>query len=106
MTTAVVACNERLDESAKGARRELARTAMGVMAKDGCGSLLLSASSRSSGRLRHALSSLASELGAEWQRAAVVASVRFGDEPVTATPSDRAVGVRSGRGKDGTRKVA
>jgi hypothetical protein len=106
MTTAVVACNERLDESAKRARSELARTAMGLMAKERSGSLLLSASSRSSGRLRHALSSLASELGGEWQRAAVLATVRFGDEPMTATSSDMSVSVRAGRGKDGSRKVA
>jgi len=106
MTTAVVACNERLDESAQRARSELARTAMGAMAKQRSGSLLLAASERSSGRLRHALSSLAAELGGEWQRAEVVASVRFGDETVAATSPDMSVCVGARRVKDGSRKVA
>ncbi len=105
LTTAVVACNERLDESARRARSELARSAMGVMAKQRSGSLLLSASERSSGRLRHALSLLAAELGGEWQRAEVVATVRFGDEPAAATPSDMSVRVGASR-RDGGRKVA
>ena len=106
MTTAVVACNERLDDVAQRARADVARTAMGAMAKPRMGCLFLSASDRSSGRLRHALSSLATELGAEWQRAAVVAKVRFGDAEPAPTSSDMSVRVSARRGKDGSRKVA
>lgn len=107
MTTAVVACNERLDDSARQARGELARTAMGSMAEARSGSLLLSASERSSGRLRHALSLLASELESEWQRAGVVAKVRFGDErPAPTSPDMPVPAPRARRGKDSSRKVA
>jgi len=106
LTTAVVACNERLDDGAQRARAELSRAALGVMAKHRAGRLLLSASERSSGRLRHALSALASELGSEWRRAEVAASVRFGEEPLAApTSSDMSVRVGARR-KDGGRKVA
>jgi hypothetical protein len=101
----VLACNERLDEGAQRARVELSRAALGVMAKQRAGRLLLSASERSSGRLRHALSSLASALGSEWRRAAVVASVRFGEEPLAPTSSDMSVRVGARR-KDAGRKVA
>jgi hypothetical protein len=101
LATAIVACNERLDDAAQRARADLARTAMGVMARERAGKLLLSTSERSSGRLRHALSSLASELSDEWRRAAVQASVRFGEQRTaeTAVPA----GARRG---NGTRKVA
>jgi hypothetical protein len=103
LATAVVACNERLDDAAQRARADVARTAMGAMAKYGAGSLLLAASERSSGRLRHALSPLASELCDEWQRAGVRACVRFGEE--RAAPQSSAVATRARRGKD-ARKVA
>jgi len=106
MTTAVVACNERLDDPAQRARAEIARTVMGAMAKQRTGSLLLSASDRCSGRLRHALSSLATELGAEWLRADVVAKVRFGDAELAPTSTDMSVRVSAPRGKDRSRKVA
>jgi hypothetical protein len=114
LTTAVVACNERLDETAQRARAEIARTAMGAMAKLRSGGLLLSVSERSSVRLRSALAELATELGSEWQRAEVTASVRLGDEPVSASPAvpaaanppDMSVRVSARRGKDGSRKVA
>lgn len=106
LTTAIVACNERLDDGAQRARAELSRAALGVMAKGRSGRLLLCASERSSGRLRHALSSLASALGSEWRRADVAASVRFGEEPLAApTSSDMSVAVGARR-KDGRRKVA
>ena len=106
LTTAIVACNERLDEGAQQARAELSRAALSVMAKQRAGRLLLSASERSSGRLRHALSALAGALGSEWRRADVAASVRFGEEPLAApTSSDMSVRVGTRR-KDGGRKVA
>jgi hypothetical protein len=105
LTTAVVACNERLDPNAARARAELARTALGIMAKR-TGTLLLSASERSSGRLRHALSSLAAELTREWQRAEVVASVHFGEDPAGPASADVPVRVSARRSKDSNRRVA
>ncbi len=106
LETAVVACNERLDESAARARSELSRTVMGAMAKDQSGSLVLSASERSSGRLRHALSSLAGELCEEWKRARVSAKVRFGDERTTPSSTDIVASVSAARPKEAKRKVA
>ena len=104
--TAVVACNERLDTNAERARAELSRAVMGVMAKDQNGSLLLSASERSSGRLRHALSTLASELCVEWKRARVLAKVRFGDERSTPASADILARVSATPVKESKRKVA
>jgi hypothetical protein len=108
LTSAVLACNERLDETAQRARSEIARTALGAMAKLRSGGLLLCAPDRSSGRLRHGLSALATELSREWQRAEVTATVRFGDEPEAAgeNPADLSSRVGTRRGKDGRRKVA
>jgi hypothetical protein len=106
-TTAVVACNERLDLAAQRARSEVARLAMGAMAKLRSGSLLLCASDRNSGRSRHGLSSLASELGSEWQRANVTATVRFGDEPTSGSKSSDMTARVSARGsKESSRRVA
>lgn len=104
--TAVVACNERLDASAERARADLSRAVMGVMAKDQNGSLLLSASERSSGRLRHALATLASELCAEWKRARVLAKVRFGDERTAPASADSVARAATEPAKEAKRKVA
>jgi hypothetical protein len=106
LETAVVACNERLDDAAQRARTELGRTALGAMARHRSGSLLFAASARQSGRLRHALSALVTELGDEWERAQVTAKVRFGDEPAAPSSSAPAVRVSAPRNKDGRRKVA
>jgi hypothetical protein len=106
MTTAVVACNERLDEPAQRARAELARTALGAMAKERAGGLVLCASDRSSGRLRHALSALASELGSEWQRAGVSSKVRFGDEQPAPMSPEVSASAAVADAKHGRRKVA
>jgi len=106
LATAVLACNERLDASAVCARAELARTILGAMAKEQRGSLLFSASERASGRLRHAVSSLAGELCTEWQRARVVAKVRFGDECATPASTDIVTAVGAARAKEAKRKVA
>lgn len=106
LTTAVLACNERLDEAAQRARADLARTALGAMARRQSGSLLLTASERQSGRLRHALSALVGELGDEWQRARVTAKVRFGEEHAAQRASDTAIPVSAQARKDSSRKVA
>ncbi|HTA94385.1 MAG TPA: hypothetical protein VK745_32615 [Polyangiaceae bacterium] len=106
LATAVIACNERLDEAAQRARADLARTAMGSMARRQSGSLLLTASERQSGRLRHALSALVGELGDEWQRARVTAKLRFGEEQLAQRASDMAIPVSSRARKDSSRKVA
>jgi hypothetical protein len=84
LSLAAIACNERADEAALDARRRMARTLLGTMAGFKTGSVYLTASARTSGRLRHALSSLAAELGEEWSSAGVETSVRFGDESRSA----------------------
>lgn len=79
-STFALACNERLDETAQAARRRLAGLVLGAMARRKAGKLYLSASSRSSGRLRHALSAAAHGLFQEWRTAGLEVSVDFGDE--------------------------
>lgn len=107
LATAVIACNERLDLAAQRARGQIAGLAMGAMAKLRSGSLLLCASDRISGRSRHGLSSLASELGSEWQCAGVTAAVRFGDEPSGGSESSDMTARVSARGrKESSRRVA
>ena len=106
--SAIVACNERLDEHAQGARAELARAAASALAHARGGSLLLAVSDRNDGRSRAAFSVLHSELSKEWQNASVQASLRFGGEPATVEADEpkTAAGARRTRGKDGARRVA
>lgn len=82
-----MACNERLDEAAQQARRQLAGAALGAMAKQHAGKVLFSAPPRSSGRLRHGLSTLARGLFEEWRTAGLEASVDFGAEAPPSTSS-------------------
>ena len=109
--SAVIACNERLDEAASRARAELGRAAAGAMARGTGGRLLLSAWDRNQGRSRGALGVLASELRAEWQSAAVELKLQFvndGATPLTnAEPNaDAKAGRVRGSGKGGARRVA
>ena len=93
LSTVSLACNERLDDAADAARRMLCAVALGAMAKERAGRLFLTASGRSSGRLHHALSSLAQGLSAEWDSAGLEVSVEFGEETrssVTAAPAPTA----------------
>ncbi|MEO7033823.1 MAG: hypothetical protein ABI548_08065 [Polyangiaceae bacterium] len=108
---AVLACSERLDESARSARADLARAVAGAMARGTGGLLLLTASDRNDGRSRAALTALHCELAAEWQSAAIETKLRFGAELELATsPADPKASSKSGRGrgpgKDGARRVA
>jgi len=82
--TLAIACNERLDEAASSSRRKLASAALGDMARHKSGRVYLTASPRSSGRLRHALSALARELSNEWHAAGLEATVEFGDGGLSA----------------------
>jgi hypothetical protein len=79
LNSVALASNERLDEAAETARRKIARLALGRMAiaKHMSGRVFLTASPRSSGRLRHALSSLAYDLLEEWRTAGLEVSVDF-----------------------------
>ena len=109
--SAVIACSERLDDSARSARADLARAAAGAMAGGTGGRLLLTASDRNQGRSRAALSALESELRAEWQSAAVELKLRFANDaaiPLTvAQPQAEAKPRRArGSGKDRARRVA
>ncbi|MEP7050335.1 MAG: hypothetical protein ABJB12_08290 [Pseudomonadota bacterium] len=103
---AVLACSERLDESARNARADLARAVAGALARGTGGLLLLTASDRNGGRSRVALSALQQELAAEWQSAAIDTQLRFGDElaPVTSSVEVKANPRRNG--KDRARRVA
>lgn len=75
---AIIACNERVDPAALAARRSAAGAILTAMARRGRGRLLLSANRRSSGRARHALSAIATELTQAWEGTGVEISVRFG----------------------------
>jgi hypothetical protein len=88
----VIACNERVDEAAIAERRSAASALLGAMARRGHGSLLFSVSRRSSGRVRHALSAIASDLAQTWEGSGVLVSVRFGVEvPEPAEAAERHV---------------
>lgn len=93
LSTVLLACNERLDGAADAARRMLCSVTLGAMAKHHSGRLYLTAAARSSGRLHHALSSLAQGLSDEWESAGLEVSVEFGDESrssATASPAPAA----------------
>jgi hypothetical protein len=80
LNTTVLACNERLDDAARHARRELVRAVLGAMPVRRGSHLYLSAAERSSSRLRAALSVLATDLASEWAGSGLETSVRFGDD--------------------------
>ena len=105
---AIIACNERSDEHAQGARGELARALAGALAHASGGNLQLSVSDRNEGRSRAVFSALQSELGREWQSAAVQISLRFGDELMAADVDapKAGTGSRRARTKDSARRVA
>ncbi len=105
--SAVIACSERLDAVACGARRELARAAADALARGSGGRLILAASDRNEGRSRPALGALARQLGVEWQSAAVDIRLHFAGEPEALSVSPRTgAGARRARAKDNARRVA
>lgn len=113
LSSAVLACSERLDNHAHGARAELARAAANSLARNRGGELELVATDRNEGRSRPALSALVSALSKEWQSAAVVAKLRFGSESAedqsVEEPSAEAksrTGSRRAKSKDSVRRVA
>ena len=75
-----IACSERCDASAVDARRSIANHLARAMSKDKRGRLCLSEPKRSSGRARHALSSLATELEQQWSESGLEVSVRFSSD--------------------------
>ena len=78
---AVVACGERTDDSVLSARRSVVSSILSAVAATARpGRLLLSASQRSSGSARRALSTLAADLNDEWESAGIQVSVRFGTQ--------------------------
>lgn len=76
---AVIASNERCDDTALDTRRSIASAILSFMAHHGGGRLLFTESLRQGGRSRAALSALASDLAGDWEGAGVTVSVRFGD---------------------------
>lgn len=75
---AVIACSERADDAAIAARRAMASALLSAMARKKRGRLLFSVNRRASGRARHALSALASDLAQAWEGSGLSVSVRFG----------------------------
>jgi hypothetical protein len=80
----VLACNERIDAQAEMARRKLSGLALGAMAKQKTGKVCLTASERSSARLRQALTSLSQGLFDEWRTAGLEVKVVVGPEQAPA----------------------
>jgi len=81
---AVLACNERLDAPAEAARRKICGLALGAMAKQKNGQVSLSASDRSSARLRQGLTNLSQSLFDEWRTAGLEVKVLVGPERAPA----------------------
>jgi hypothetical protein len=94
LSSVSLACNERLDEAAAAARRMLCSVTLGAMAKHKSGRFYLTAAARSSGRLRHALSSLAQGLSDEWESAGLEVSVQFGAESCSSVNASPAAAAR------------
>jgi hypothetical protein len=84
LSTVAIACNERVDEAADGARRKLAGLSLGAMAKNKAGKVYLAGSPRSGGRLRHSLAALARGLHEEWRTAGLEVSVNLGEDRPSA----------------------
>lgn len=80
----VLACNERIDAQAETARRKISGLALGAMAKQKTGKVCLTASERSSARLRQALTTLSQGLFDEWRTAGLEVKVVVGLEQAPA----------------------
>ena len=95
LKVATVACNERCDDAAMQARGKMGTMLLSALvhkqARDA--RLFLSASGRS-GRVRHALSTLAGELGVSFGMPGERVSVRFGDEMPLARESGAALSAK------------
>jgi hypothetical protein len=85
--TVALACNERLDAAAETARRKLCGLALGAMAKQKNGKVCLTASERSSARLRQGLTTLSQGLFEEWRTAGLEVKVVVGPEHAPAPAS-------------------
>ena len=90
LATVAIACNERVDDAADGARRKVAGLSLGSMAKNKAGRVYLTTSERSNGRLRHALTALSRGLHEEWRTAGLDVSVDLG-QALCSTPTATAV---------------
>jgi hypothetical protein len=84
---AVIACSERSDESAFAARRSIARALLGVLGHAADARLLMTASERSSGLSRRALSDFAAAQAAELGESGPLVSVRFGNAHTSVRPA-------------------
>ncbi len=95
MKVAALACNERCDDAAMLARSKIATALLTrlVDKRPREARLFLSTSGRS-GRVRHALSTLATELGSSFGLPSERVSVRFGDEMPLARDGAKAPNVK------------
>ncbi|MEI9935913.1 MAG: hypothetical protein WDO69_01685 [Pseudomonadota bacterium] len=112
MASVVVACSERIDEHAQGARAELARNAASALGRAGGGSLCFVASDRNDARSKPALSTLLSDVTRDWQSVGVEVKLSFG-QPTLALTEDAAADAKSRASartsapvKDSVRRVA
>jgi hypothetical protein len=90
---AVVACNERSDDRAMKARSKLSQALVGALSSRPSWQLLFTASGRT-GRVRQALSDLATTVSANWGH--VVESGAVGQSARSAAAADTTIGVRFG----------
>lgn len=86
--TTVIACSERTDAAALSARRAAASALLSAMARSGRGRLLFSVNRRASGRARHAICALASDLADAWDGSGLLVSVRFGADALEPIEAD------------------
>jgi len=86
----VVACSERIDAHAQGARTDLARAMAGLLGRAGGGGLSFVASDRNEERSKPVLSSLLGELNREWQSAGVEVKLSFGQSPLAVAAGESA----------------
>ena len=111
LASVVVACSERIDDHAQGARMELARATASTLGRAGGGSLWFVASDRNDARSKPALSALLGEVTREFQSAGVEVKLSFGqpalalDEEIAADPKSR-TNASSAPVKDAVRRVA
>jgi|GEM_PF-1075177 len=90
LASVVVACSERIDAHAQGARTELSRAVASALGRAGGGSLSFVASDRNDERSKPVLSSLLGELNREWQSAGVEVKLSFGQSALALAPGETA----------------
>ena len=84
----VVACSERIDESAQSGRAELVRIVANALARARGGSLTFVACDRNSARSKSTFSSLSAEATRQWQSKGVEVKLSFGESALALTEGE------------------